>query len=115
MALLRTMSCPSKLANISIKFNAFASRSNGSIPVKRYLCYALHILCDMSICFAADCESHEQDRVDHLSFQVDMPVFFYIDPEYAEDPKLELVDELTLSYTFFESKPGLKLPIPTIR
>ncbi|KAJ9582298.1 hypothetical protein L9F63_003427, partial [Diploptera punctata] len=45
--------------------------------------------------------------------QVDMPVFFYIDPEYAEDPKLETVDTLTLSYTFFEAKPGLKLPVPS--
>uniref|UniRef100_A0A1B0CEG9 Cytochrome c oxidase assembly protein COX11, mitochondrial n=1 Tax=Lutzomyia longipalpis TaxID=7200 RepID=A0A1B0CEG9_LUTLO len=33
--------------------------------------------------------------------EVDMPVFFYIDPEFCEDPKMELVDEITLSYTFF--------------
>lgn len=45
--------------------------------------------------------------------QVDMPVFFYIDPEYTEDPKMETVDTLTLSYTFFEAKPGLKLPVPS--
>ncbi|KAL1129371.1 hypothetical protein AAG570_013898 [Ranatra chinensis] len=45
--------------------------------------------------------------------QVDMPVFFYIDPEFAEDPKMELVDSITLSYTFFEAKEGLKLPIPS--
>lgn len=45
--------------------------------------------------------------------QVDMPVFFYIDPEFAEDPKMETVDTLTLSYTFFEAKPGLKLPVPS--
>ncbi|PSN28986.1 Cytochrome c oxidase assembly protein COX11 [Blattella germanica] len=45
--------------------------------------------------------------------QVDMPVFFYIDPEFAEDPKMESVDTLTLSYTFFEAKPGLKLPVPS--
>lgn len=42
-----------------------------------------------------------------------MPVFFYIDPEFTEDPKMETVDTLTLSYTFFEAKPGLKLPIPS--
>ncbi|GLH15120.1 AAEL006779-PA [Gryllus bimaculatus] len=45
--------------------------------------------------------------------QVDMPVFFYIDPEFTEDPKMELVDTLTLSYTFFEARQGLKLPVPT--
>ena len=42
-----------------------------------------------------------------------MPVFFYIDPEFSEDPKMETVDTLTLSYTFFEAKPGLKLPVPS--
>ena len=41
-----------------------------------------------------------------------MPVFFYIDPDYAEDPKLETVNEITLSYTFFESKEGMNIPLP---
>ena len=41
-----------------------------------------------------------------------MPVFFYIDPEFAEDPKMEKVDQITLSYTFFEAKEGLQLPLP---
>ncbi|XP_018566667.1 cytochrome c oxidase assembly protein COX11, mitochondrial [Anoplophora glabripennis] len=44
--------------------------------------------------------------------QVDMPVFFYIDPEITEDPFMEFVNEITLSYTFFEAKEGLKLPVP---
>lgn len=42
-----------------------------------------------------------------------MPVFFYIDPEIVEDPKMEFVDTITLSYTFFEAKEGLKLPVPS--
>lgn len=41
-----------------------------------------------------------------------MPVFFYIDPEFDEDPKLQGVDVITLSYTFFEAKDGLHLPLP---
>ncbi|KAL0117972.1 hypothetical protein PUN28_008978 [Cardiocondyla obscurior] len=45
--------------------------------------------------------------------QVDMPVFFYIDPEFAEDPRMEFVNEIVLSYTFFEAKPGFKLPVPS--
>ncbi|OXU20311.1 hypothetical protein TSAR_001779 [Trichomalopsis sarcophagae] len=45
--------------------------------------------------------------------QVDMPVFFFIDPEFNEDPKMEMVDELVLSYTFFEAKEGTNLPIPS--
>lgn len=45
--------------------------------------------------------------------QVDMPVFFYIDPEFVDDPKMEYVDEIVLSYTFFEAKEGFKLPVPS--
>jgi len=44
--------------------------------------------------------------------QVDMPVFFYIDPDFCEDPKMEKVDVITLSYTFFQAKEGQKLSLP---
>ena len=36
--------------------------------------------------------------------EVDMPVFFYIDPEFAYDPLVKDVGEITLHYTFFKSK-----------
>lgn len=32
---------------------------------------------------------------------VDMPVFFYIDPDFATDPNMQGIDTITLSYTFF--------------
>ena len=41
-----------------------------------------------------------------------MPVFFYLDPDYAEDPFLENVNDIVLSYTFFEAKEGMQLPLP---
>uniref|UniRef100_A0A0N4ZKE4 Cytochrome c oxidase assembly protein COX11, mitochondrial n=1 Tax=Parastrongyloides trichosuri TaxID=131310 RepID=A0A0N4ZKE4_PARTI len=44
--------------------------------------------------------------------EVDLPVFFYIDPDYANDPNLEYLDSILLSYTFFEAKNDLKLPDP---
>ncbi|XP_064118368.1 cytochrome c oxidase assembly protein ctaG-like [Macrobrachium nipponense] len=44
--------------------------------------------------------------------EVHMPVFFYIDPEFVDDPKMENVDRLTLSYTFFEAREGVPIPIP---
>lgn len=44
--------------------------------------------------------------------EVDLPVFFYIDPDFANDPLLESMDQMLLSYTFFESSPDLSLPSP---
>ena len=57
------------------------------------------------------CFCFEEQRLNPHE-EVDMPVFFYIDPDFAKDPLMENVDTITLSYTFFESKPGLKLPMP---
>ncbi|KAI9208632.1 cytochrome c oxidase assembly protein COX11, mitochondrial-like protein [Polychytrium aggregatum] len=36
--------------------------------------------------------------------EVDMPVFFYIDPEFAYDPWMQDIKHITLHYTFFKSK-----------
>ena len=41
-----------------------------------------------------------------------MLVFFYTDPEFAEDSRMVNVDLITLSYTFFEAKEGHTLPVP---
>ena len=30
-----------------------------------------------------------------------MPVFFFIDPEFASDPQMKGIATVTLSYTFF--------------
>ncbi len=35
---------------------------------------------------------------------VDMPVSFYLDPDLAEDPKMDGVTTVTLSYTFFRAQ-----------
>lgn len=32
---------------------------------------------------------------------MDMPVFFYIDPDFANDPNMKGIEQVTLSYTFF--------------
>ena len=40
--------------------------------------------------------------------EVDMPIFFFIDPEIIEDPRFDGVDEITLSYIFAQSNS----PIP---
>lgn len=45
-------------------------------------------------------------------YKVDMPVFFYIDPDFGEDPRMENIESITLSYTFFEAKEGAALVKP---
>ncbi|CAI9533266.1 unnamed protein product [Staurois parvus] len=57
------------------------------------------------------CFCFEEQRLNPHE-EVDMPVFFYIDPEFAEDPRMGGVENITLSYTFFEAKEGHKLPVP---
>ncbi|XP_032994615.1 cytochrome c oxidase assembly protein COX11, mitochondrial isoform X2 [Lacerta agilis] len=57
------------------------------------------------------CFCFEEQRLNPHE-EVDMPVFFFIDPEFAEDPRMASVDLITLSYTFFEAKEGQKLPLP---
>ena len=37
---------------------------------------------------------------------VDMPVFFFIDPEFCADPAMKGIDTVTLSYTFFSASPS---------
>ncbi|XP_064617704.1 cytochrome c oxidase assembly protein COX11, mitochondrial-like isoform X2 [Liolophura sinensis] len=57
------------------------------------------------------CFCFEEQRLNPHE-QVDMPVFFFIDPEFAEDPKCAQIETIMLSYTFFEAKEGLELPYP---
>ncbi|KAF3853043.1 hypothetical protein F7725_013731 [Dissostichus mawsoni] len=57
------------------------------------------------------CFCFEEQRLNPHE-EVDMPVFFYIDPEFDEDPRMARVDTITLSYTFFEAKEGRKSPCP---
>lgn len=57
------------------------------------------------------CFCFEEQRLNPKE-EVDMPVFFYIDPDFMDDPAMEKVDNIVLSYTFFEAKQGLKLPYP---
>jgi hypothetical protein len=34
---------------------------------------------------------------------IEMPILFYIDPEFLKDPKMKDIESITLSYTFFRS------------
>jgi cytochrome c oxidase assembly protein subunit 11 len=49
------------------------------------------------------CFCFEEQRLE-AGEEVDMPVFFFIDPEFSTDPWMKDVSEITLHYTFFKSK-----------
>ncbi|CAF1003757.1 unnamed protein product [Adineta ricciae] len=49
------------------------------------------------------CFCFEEQRLEPGE-EIDMPVFFYIDPDFIQDPSLQGVRDISLAYTFFESK-----------
>lgn len=48
------------------------------------------------------CFCFEEQRL-AVDEDVDMPVFFYLDPDLYDDPQMNGVRHITLSYTFFEA------------
>jgi cytochrome c oxidase assembly protein subunit 11 len=48
------------------------------------------------------CFCFEEQRLNARE-SVDMPVFFFIDPDFANDPTMKNIDTITLSYTFFSN------------
>ncbi|RYG64290.1 cytochrome c oxidase assembly protein [archaeon] len=48
------------------------------------------------------CFCFEEQRLGAYE-EVDMPVFFFIDPQFADDPAMDTVNSITLSYTFFKT------------
>lgn len=48
------------------------------------------------------CFCFEEQRIGPHE-EIDMPVFFFIDPEFLKDPAMESCHTITLSYTFFKT------------
>lgn len=49
------------------------------------------------------CFCFEEQRL-RSKEKVEMPVFFFLDPEMLDDPRMDDVDDIILSYTFFPSE-----------
>jgi Cytochrome c oxidase assembly protein CtaG/Cox11 len=54
------------------------------------------------------CFCFEEQRL-RAGEEIDMPVFFFLDPEMLDDPAMDNVSDITLSYTFF--KTGEEVPV----
>lgn len=48
------------------------------------------------------CFCFEEQRL-NAGETVDMPVFFYIDPDFVTDPNMKGIETITLNYTFFST------------
>lgn len=59
------------------------------------------------------CFCFEEQRL-NAGETVDMPVFFFIDPEFIKDPAMRGIDTVTLSYTFFKARYNKKGVLTTI-
>ena len=49
------------------------------------------------------CFCFEEQRL-NAGETVDMPVFFFIDPDFVHDPAMRQIDTVSLNYTFFKAK-----------
>lgn len=49
------------------------------------------------------CFCFEEQRLS-AGEEVDMPIFFFIDPEFSRDPAMRNIDDVVLHYTFFRAK-----------
>lgn len=58
------------------------------------------------------CFCFEEQRLNKHE-TVDMPVFFYIDPDFLQDPNMKNIDTITLNYTFF-SEPDRGLDVTVL-
>ncbi|KAK6462663.1 Cox11 cytochrome oxidase assembly protein [Scheffersomyces coipomensis] len=48
------------------------------------------------------CFCFEEQRLS-AGEEVDMPVFFFIDPDFAKDPSMRNIDDVVLNYSFFKA------------
>lgn len=56
------------------------------------------------------CFCFEEQRLDAHE-EIDMPIFFFVDPEFVDDPAMDAVNHITLSYTFFKTGDEEKRPV----
>ncbi|CAH8356868.1 unnamed protein product [Eruca vesicaria subsp. sativa] len=68
-----------------------------------FIDFQIHIVCFRAVVYfnKIQCFYFEEQRI-LPGEQIDMPVFFYTDHEFETDPKMDEINNLILSYTFFK-------------
>jgi len=79
----------------------YTAENNSSMPITGVSTYNVTPMKAGIYFNKIQCFCFEEQRL-LAGEKIDMPVFFYIDPEFAADPKMNGVNNLILSYTFFK-------------
>jgi cytochrome c oxidase assembly protein subunit 11 len=80
----------------------YTVRNNSDYPITGVATYNVHPPKAGLYFNKIQCFCFEEQRLGARE-EIDMPVFFYLDPELASDPAMEGVSNITLSYTFFKT------------
>jgi len=80
----------------------FTATNNSNKPITGVATYNVHPAKAGLYFNKIQCFCFEEQRL-LPGETVDMPVFFYIDPEFMDDPYMDRVNSITLSYTFFKT------------
>ena len=80
----------------------YTAKNNSSTPVTGVATYNVQPNKVGQYFNKVQCFCFEEQRLRGKE-EVDMPVLFYVDPEFARDPAMRDVRSLVLSYTFFKS------------
>lgn len=80
----------------------YTVRNNEKYPVTGVATYNVHPPKAGLYFNKIQCFCFEEQRLG-AEEEIDMPVFFFIDPEIIDDPAMENVRNITLSYTFFKT------------
>ena len=86
----------------------YTVKNNANYPVTGVATYNVHPPKAGLYFNKIQCFCFEEQRLGPNE-EIDMPVFFFVDPEFTEDPAMNNCHSITLSYTFF--KTGDEKPI----
>ena len=81
----------------------FKAKNNTSDPIIGISTYSVIPYKAAQYFNKIQCFCFEEQRLESGE-EVEMPVLFFIDPEFLLDPWMKDVNEITLHYTFFKSK-----------